>query len=53
MEADYATNLRPRISGMPCLCAFPDFYFGALLIILRGALFSILRHSSGTLENDP
>ena len=27
--------------------------FGALLIILRGALFSILRHSSGTLENDP
>ena len=25
MEADYATNLRPRISGMPCLCVFPDF----------------------------
>ena len=25
MKADYATNLRPRISGMPCLCVFPDF----------------------------
>ena len=38
----------PAVSWKPIsLC------FGALLIILRGALFSILRHSSGTLENDP
>ena len=34
MEADYATNLRPRISGMTCLCAYPDFYGVTISLIV-------------------